>query len=238
MLPIPAHSRGNASMLLNNSPADLSIAVVIIMENLESKPLMTLQQYIDAGNPLPLQQLETKMSKLHQSGIWHGDMHMNNILVQLQPSGTPRLYIIDYGRSLSGIYGNQKSYASMKGTRRYNRNMLNLIKAYGSTPLGSSSNKSSGSIRTPGYLNLGSLVKPISKTPVRARTPSFANLLRRAKPVGPEGLTRSPNTHRLRIGKKLCTSMALDKLRKYAKFAGVSQEGTKQQICERLSRLI
>lgn len=193
--------------------------VVIIMENLEEKPLMTLQQYLDAGNPLPRAQLKSKMEKMHKFGIWHGDMHLNNILVQIQPSGKPKLFIIDYGRSRLGVFGNanQRAKRDPFGTMRYNRNMYNQIKryaaVYNTTPK-----------KAVGRLNLGSLVKVLNATP--------------NKKAPPAGLRKTPKTKRLRIGKKLCSAMAIAELRRYAKFAGVSAEGTKEQICERLYRLV
>jgi hypothetical protein len=201
------------SLLLSIGKNVITAAVVIIMENLEAKPIMTLQQYIDAGNPLPKAQLKSKMEKLREAGIWHGDMHLNNIIVQIQPSGKPKLYIIDYGRSLTGVFSNanQRSVGIGLSHRRYNKNMYKMIKQYAED-------------RKPvARLNLGSLVKHVSSP--------------KKGPV-PAGLHKTPTTKRLRIGKKLCSAMAIAELRKYAKFAGVSDEGTKEQICQRLYALV
>jgi RIO-like serine/threonine protein kinase len=151
------------------------------------------------------------MEKMHEAGIWHGDMHVNNILVQIQPSGKPKVIIIDYGRSKSRLFGNANRSS-------YNRNMYNLIKGYArvynTTPK-----------KAVGRLNMGSLIKLLNATPPPLK-------------AAPAGLHKTPKTKRLRIGKKLCLAMAVADLRKYAKFAGVSDEGTKEQICERLYRLV
>jgi hypothetical protein len=213
IVPIQADKAPIVKSLLSGGKNGITAAVVIIMENLEAKPIMTLQQYVDAGKPLPKAQLKSKMEKLHEAGIWHGDMHLNNIIVQIQPSGKPKLYIIDYGRSLTGVFSNanQRSVGIGLSNRRYNKNMYKLIKQYAEA-------------RKPvARFNLGSLVKHV--TPPK-------------KVTAPAGLQKTPTTHRLRIGKKLCTAMAIADLRKYAKFAGVSDEGTKVQICQRLYKLV
>jgi hypothetical protein len=218
VVPVPPEKVQNVRSLLSHGSSFIQTAFVIIMENLEAKPLMTLQQYLDAGNPLPRSQLKSKMEKMHAAGIWHGDMHLNNILVQIQPSGKPKIIIIDYGRSLSGVFGNANQRSLSPGNMRYNRNMYNTIKGYArvynTTPK-----------KAVGRLNLGSLVKVLNATGSQ-------------KKKVPPGLHKTPKTKRLRIGKKLCLAMAIADLRRYAKFAGVSDEGTKEQICERLYRLV
>lgn len=211
VIPVPPERVQNLKSLLVYGPSSIQSVFVIIMENLEAKPLMTLQQYLDAGNPLPRSQLKSKMEKMHAAGIYHRDMHINNILVQIQPSGKPKVIIIDYGRSRSGVFGNANK-------TEFNHNMYNLIKGYArvynTTPK-----------KAVGRLNMGSLIKLLNATPPPLK-------------AAPAGLHKTPKTKRLRIGKKLCLAMAVADLRKYAKFAGVSDEGTKEQICERLYRLV
>jgi hypothetical protein len=218
VIPVPPERVQNLKSLLDYGPSFIQTAFVIIMENLEAKPLMTLEQYLDAGNPLPRSQLKSKMEKMHAAGIWHGDMHLNNILVQIQPSGKPKIIIIDYGRSKSGVFGNANQRSLSPGNMRYNRNMYNRIKGYArvynTTPK-----------KAVGRLNMGSLIKVLNATGSQ-------------KKKVPAGLHKTPKTKRLRIGKKLCSAMAIAELRRYAKFAGVSDEGTKEQICERLYRLV
>jgi predicted Ser/Thr protein kinase len=88
-------------------------AVVIEMENLFKGPnvkeCMSLYEYVDKKkNPFPAVQYKKAIEKMHQLGVAHGDMHANNVMVQVKKDGTVRVVMIDFGRS------------SLKGNRNYN----------------------------------------------------------------------------------------------------------------------
>jgi len=88
-------------------------AVVIEMENLFKGPnvkeCMSLYEYVDIKkNPFPAVQYKKAIEKMHQLGVAHGDMHSNNVMVQVKKDGTVRVVMIDFGRS------------SLKGNRNYN----------------------------------------------------------------------------------------------------------------------
>jgi tRNA A-37 threonylcarbamoyl transferase component Bud32 len=39
------------------------------------------------------------IARMHDSGIYHGDLHIGNILVQIPPGEDPRIYLIDFDKS-------------------------------------------------------------------------------------------------------------------------------------------
>jgi predicted Ser/Thr protein kinase len=87
-------------------------AVVIEMENLFKGPnvkqCMSLYEYVEIKkNPFPAEQYKRAVEKMHQIGVAHGDMHANNVMVQVKKDGTVRVVMIDFGRS------------SLKGNRNY-----------------------------------------------------------------------------------------------------------------------
>jgi predicted Ser/Thr protein kinase len=88
-------------------------AVVIEMENLFKGPnvkeCMSLYEYVEKKkNPFPAVQYKKAIEKMHQLGVAHGDMHSNNVMVQVKKDGTVRVVMIDFGRS------------ALKGNRSYN----------------------------------------------------------------------------------------------------------------------
>jgi len=88
-------------------------AVVIEMENLFKGPnvkqCMSLYEYVEIKkNPFPAEQYKRAVAKMHSLGIAHGDMHSNNVMVQVKKDGTVRVVMIDFGRS------------ALKGNRNYN----------------------------------------------------------------------------------------------------------------------
>ena len=88
-------------------------AVVIEMENLFKGPnvkeCMSLYDYVEKKkNPFPAEQYKRAVEKMHQIGVAHGDMHANNVMVQVKKDGTVRVVMIDFGRS------------ALKGNRNYN----------------------------------------------------------------------------------------------------------------------
>ena len=88
-------------------------AVVIEMENLFKGPnvkeCMSLYEYVEIKkNPFPAAQYKRAVEKMHQIGVAHGDMHSNNVMVQVKKDGTVRVVMIDFGRS------------ALKGNRNYN----------------------------------------------------------------------------------------------------------------------
>jgi predicted Ser/Thr protein kinase len=88
-------------------------AVVIEMENLFKGPnvkeCMSLHDYVEKKkNPFPAVQYKKAVEKMHKLGVAHGDMHANNVMVQVKKDGTVRVVMIDFGRS------------SLKGNRNYN----------------------------------------------------------------------------------------------------------------------
>ena len=88
-------------------------AVVIEMENLFKGPnvkqCMSLYDYVEKKkNPFPAEQYKRAVAKMHQIGIAHGDMHANNVMVQVKKDGSVRVVMIDFGRS------------ALKGNRNYN----------------------------------------------------------------------------------------------------------------------
>jgi predicted Ser/Thr protein kinase len=87
-------------------------AVVIEMENLFKGPnvkeCMSLYEYVDIKkNPFPDVQYKKAIEKMHKLGVAHGDMHSNNVMVQVKKDGTVRVVMIDFGRS------------ALKGNRNY-----------------------------------------------------------------------------------------------------------------------
>lgn len=88
-------------------------AVVIEMENLFKGPnvkqCMSLYEYVEIKkNPFPAEQYKRAVAKMHSLGIAHGDMHSNNVMVQVKKDGSVRVVMIDFGRS------------ALKGNRNYN----------------------------------------------------------------------------------------------------------------------
>lgn len=88
-------------------------AVVIEMENLFKGPnvkqCMSLYEFVEIKkNPFPAEQYKRAIEKMHSIGVAHGDMHANNIMVQIKKDGTVRVVMIDFGRS------------ALKGNRNYN----------------------------------------------------------------------------------------------------------------------
>ena len=43
-----------------------------------------------------------QIRKMHDIGIFHGDLHLKNLLLQRQASDTPKVYIIDFDRAKAG----------------------------------------------------------------------------------------------------------------------------------------
>jgi predicted Ser/Thr protein kinase len=87
-------------------------AVVIEMENLfkgpDVKECMSLYDYVEKKkNPFPAVQYKKAIEKMHKLGVAHGDMHSNNVMVQVKKDGTVRVVMIDFGRS------------ALKGNRNY-----------------------------------------------------------------------------------------------------------------------
>jgi len=97
----------------NNNYNYVKKAVVIEMENLFKGPnvkeCMSLYDYVEIKkNPFPAVQYKKAIEKMHSLGIAHGDMHSNNVMVQVKKDGTVRVVMIDFGRS------------ALKGNRNYN----------------------------------------------------------------------------------------------------------------------
>ena len=97
----------------NNNYNGVKKAVVIEMENLFKGPnvkqCMSLYEYVDIKkNPFPAEQYKRAVAKMHSLGIAHGDMHSNNVMVQVKKDGSVRVVMIDFGRS------------ALKGNLNYN----------------------------------------------------------------------------------------------------------------------
>jgi len=97
----------------NNTYKNVKKAVVIEMENLFKGPnvkqCMSLYEYVDIKkNPFPAVQYKRAVAKMHSLGIAHGDMHSNNVMVQVKKDGSVRVVMIDFGRS------------ALKGNLNYN----------------------------------------------------------------------------------------------------------------------
>jgi serine/threonine protein kinase len=74
------------------------------MENLFKGPnvkqCMSLYEYVEIKkNPFPAAQYKRAVEKMHQIGVAHGDMHANNVMVQVKKDGKVRVVMIDFGRS-------------------------------------------------------------------------------------------------------------------------------------------
>jgi predicted Ser/Thr protein kinase len=88
----------------NNNYNLVKKAVVIEMENLFKGPnvkeCMSLYDYVEKKkNPFPAVQYKKAIEKMHKLGVAHGDMHSNNVMVQVKKDGTVRVVMIDFGRS-------------------------------------------------------------------------------------------------------------------------------------------
>jgi predicted Ser/Thr protein kinase len=88
----------------NNNYNYVKKAVVIEMENLFKGPnvkqCMSLYDYVEIKkNPFPAVQYKRAIEKMHSLGIAHGDMHANNVMVQVKKDGKVRVVMIDFGRS-------------------------------------------------------------------------------------------------------------------------------------------
>lgn len=97
----------------NNNYNGVKKAVVIEMENLFKGPnvkqCMSLYDYVEIKkNPFPAAQYKRAIEKMHQIGVAHGDMHSNNVMVQVKKDGSVRVVMIDFGRS------------ALKGNLNYN----------------------------------------------------------------------------------------------------------------------
>lgn len=44
-----------------------------------------------------------QVRKMHDLGIYHGDLHLKNLLLQRRPDATPRVYVIDFDRAEMGV---------------------------------------------------------------------------------------------------------------------------------------
>ena len=106
-------------------------AVVIEMENLFKGPnvkeCMSLHDYVEKKkHPFPVAEYKKAIEKMHSIGIAHGDMHANNVMVQVKKDGTVRVVMIDFGRS--ALKGNR----NYKGLLGFNKGMKNgLLQRFG-----------------------------------------------------------------------------------------------------------
>jgi len=46
-----------------------------------------------------LREAALQVRKMHDLGIYHGDLHLKNLLLQRQATGTPQVYVIDFDRA-------------------------------------------------------------------------------------------------------------------------------------------
>lgn len=84
-------------------PLGISLTLMV-MDRIAGR---TLTEWMESETPIAgkeidatLEMLEAKISKLHDEGIVHGDLHTDNIMVTLSPTGaTQRVWIVDYGHA-------------------------------------------------------------------------------------------------------------------------------------------
>lgn len=88
--------------MLSQSRLPGKTAAIIVMENLAyNAKLVSLDEWVKKlKQPYPLAQVDYLHKKMEKLGILHGDLHANNILIQIRNDGTFRVYFIDYGRSM------------------------------------------------------------------------------------------------------------------------------------------
>lgn len=92
---------------------------IIIMEKLSG---FTLQQVLNNAPGTQNIRVSEKelidlVTKMHKLGIVHGDMHLNNIYVQVYPNGRTKLKIIDFGRSF--MRANNRGFKNPKNVNNY-----------------------------------------------------------------------------------------------------------------------
>jgi serine/threonine protein kinase len=75
---------------------------IIIMERLEGFTLNQVLRGVSGTENIRVSQKEfiSLVHKMHKLGVIHGDMHLNNIFVQVSKNGHTKLKIIDFGRSI------------------------------------------------------------------------------------------------------------------------------------------
>lgn len=129
-----------------NIKRNYNSCVIIVMENLFSNPNSgivsgkTLREAMADNwrNHIPMQTLRNKITKMHELGVIHGDMHGDNIVVQKirRANGTYTygVRIIDFGRSLifnQAIPSNQQANALLTAYLQANQQTHNRLVAAG-----------------------------------------------------------------------------------------------------------
>lgn len=84
-------------------PLGISLTLMV-MDRIAGR---TLTEWMESETPIAgkeidatLEMLEAKISKLHDEGIVHGDLHTDNVMVTLSSTGaTQRVWIVDYGHA-------------------------------------------------------------------------------------------------------------------------------------------
>ncbi len=111
---------------------------VFLMNKIRGNKVVTLQQYIkfieaeilkpNIKNALK-ERIRNKVKQMvkmiHERGISHGDLHNNNILVDMTNKGNPKLWMIDFGRSVPIPFNKTERnvyYEKFKHTNRYRSN--------------------------------------------------------------------------------------------------------------------
>lgn len=100
----------------NNNRAYNSVktGAVIIMENLYTGPdiktAMTLEEMAGKKMKIPVDKVAKAVTKMHNLGISHNDLHWGNIMVQIKNDGTERVVVIDFGRAEDPGKDDNKKY--------------------------------------------------------------------------------------------------------------------------------
>lgn len=70
--------------------------------------------------------IKRKVEKMHSLGVWHGDLHSGNIMIERTGKGF-RVYIIDFGRSAMLNNINMKTFEELKTTKNPTNALINIL---------------------------------------------------------------------------------------------------------------
>lgn len=110
-------SAGKLNLFQPGALPDIEFCYAMIMENMYNNPKAHvtkaweyydfLEDILNGDNNIksvPIQKLKNKYQKMRELGIWHGDMHLGNIMIQRIGPTSDQKYdvrIIDFGRSIN-----------------------------------------------------------------------------------------------------------------------------------------